>query len=54
MDSSLALVGNEDLKRLLLLDGETIVRTAAVAVGMLELEVLLAHYSAVDGWVEVA
>jgi hypothetical protein len=54
MDPALALVENEELKRLLLLDDETIVRAAAVAVGMSELEVLTAHYSAVEEWVEAA
>jgi hypothetical protein len=54
MDPLLALVGNEDLNRLLLLDDETIVRAAAVAVGMAELEMLLAHYSAAEEWVEAA
>jgi hypothetical protein len=45
MDPSLALVENKDLKRLLLADDETIVRAAAVAVGLSELEVLLTHFS---------
>jgi hypothetical protein len=54
MDPSLALVENEDLKRLLLLDDETIVRAAAVAVGMSGLEVLTAQYSAAEEWVEAA
>jgi hypothetical protein len=54
MDPALALVENEDLKRLLLLADETIVRAAAVAVGMSELEVLMAHYSAAEEWVEAA
>jgi hypothetical protein len=50
----MALVENEDLKRWLLLDDETIVRAAAVAVGMEELGSLLAHYSAAKEWVEGA
>jgi hypothetical protein len=54
MDPLLTLVENEDLKRLLLLDDETIVRAAAVAVGILGLEVQLAHYSAAKQWVEAA
>jgi hypothetical protein len=54
MDPSLALVENEDLKRLLLLDDETIVRAAAVAVGKSGLEVLTAHYSAVKEWMGAA
>jgi hypothetical protein len=54
MDPSLALAENEDLKRLLLLGDATIVRAAAVAVGMLELEVLTAHYSTAEEWVEAA
>jgi hypothetical protein len=54
MDPSLVLAENEDLKRLLLLDDETIVRAAAVAVGMSELEVLTAHYRAAEEWVEAA
>jgi hypothetical protein len=54
MDPSLALMENEDLKRLLLLDDETIVRAAAVAVGMSGLEMLLAHYSAAEEWIEAA
>jgi hypothetical protein len=54
MDPSLALAENEDLKRLLLLDDETIVRAAAVAVGMVELEVLTAHYSEAEEWTEAA
>jgi hypothetical protein len=54
MDPSLPLVANEDVKRLLLADDETIVRAAAVAVGMSELELLLAHYSAAEEWIEAA
>jgi hypothetical protein len=54
VDPSLALVANEDVKRLLLADDEMIVRAAAVAVGMAELELLLAHYSAAEEWVEAA
>jgi hypothetical protein len=54
MDPSLALVKNEDLKRLLLLDDGTIVRAAAVAVGISVLEVLTAHYSALEEWIEAA
>jgi hypothetical protein len=54
MDPSLALVGNEDLKRLMLLDDETIVRAAAVVVGLSELESLLTHYSAAEECVEAA
>jgi hypothetical protein len=49
MDASLALVENEDLKRLLLLGDETIVRAAAAAVGVSELEVLTARFSASRG-----
>jgi hypothetical protein len=55
MDTSLALVENEDLKRwLLAVDDETVGRTAAVAVGMAGLESLLAHFSTVESWVEGA
>jgi hypothetical protein len=54
MDPSAVLIENEDTKRLLLLDDETIVRAAAVAVGLAELELLLAHYSAAEEWVEAA
>jgi hypothetical protein len=54
MDPSLALVANEDVKRLLLADDETIVRAAAVAVGLVELELMLAHYSAAEEWIETA
>jgi hypothetical protein len=54
MDASLALVENEDLKRWLMLDDETVVRAAAVAVGMAGLESLVAHFSAVEAWVEGA
>jgi hypothetical protein len=54
IDPSLALVENEDLKRLLLLDDETIVRAAAVAVEMSELESLTAHFSAVEERMEAA
>jgi hypothetical protein len=54
IDPSLVLVENEDLKRLLLLDDETIVRAAAVTVGLLELELLLAHYSTAEEWIKAA
>jgi hypothetical protein len=54
MDPSLALVANDDVKRLLLADDETIVRAGAVAVGMVELDLLLVHYSAAEKWVEAA
>jgi hypothetical protein len=54
IDPLLALVGNDDLKRLLLLDDETIVRAAAVAVGISGLEMLLAHCSAAEEWIEAA
>jgi hypothetical protein len=54
MDPSIALVENEDLKRLLLLDDETIVRAVAVAVGVGELESLLGHCRAAMEWVEAA
>jgi hypothetical protein len=54
MDPSLALVENENLKRLLLAEDETIVRAAAVAVGMVELELLLVHCSAAEEWVDAA
>jgi hypothetical protein len=54
MDPAVVLVENKDLKRWLLLDDETIVRTAAVAVGMEELELLLAHFSAEEEFVEAA
>jgi hypothetical protein len=54
MDRLLALVENEDLKRLLLLDDETIVRAAALSVGMSELEMLTANYSAAEEWMEAA
>jgi hypothetical protein len=54
MDPSLALVANGDVKRLLLAVDETIVRAVAVAVGMSELELLLAHYSAAEEWIEAA
>jgi hypothetical protein len=54
MDLSLALVENDDLKRLLLADDETIVRAAAVAVGLSDLESLLTRFSAAEEWVEAA
>jgi hypothetical protein len=54
MNPSLALAENEDLKRLLLLDDETIVRAAAVMVGMSELDSLTAQYSAAKEWIEAA
>jgi hypothetical protein len=54
MDPSLALVEDEDLKRLLLLDDETIVRAAAAAVGISRLKVLTEHYSAVEEWINAA
>jgi hypothetical protein len=54
MDASLALVENEDLKRWLLVDDETVARAAAVAVGMAGLESLLAHFVAVEAWIEGA
>jgi hypothetical protein len=54
MDPSLTLVENEDLKCWLLLDDEAIVRAAAVAAGMSDLESLVAHYSAVQKWFEAA
>jgi hypothetical protein len=54
MDPSLPLVANEDVKRLLLTDDETIVRAAAVAVGMAELELLLEHCIAAEEWIEAA
>jgi hypothetical protein len=54
MDPLLALVENQDLKRLLLLDDDTIVRAAAVSVGMSELEMLTANYSAAEEWMEAA
>jgi hypothetical protein len=54
IDPSLALAANVDVKRLVLADDETIVRAAAVAVGMVELELLLAHYSAAEEWIEAA
>jgi hypothetical protein len=55
MDVTLVLVKNEDLKRwLLAVDDETVARAAAVAVGMAGLESLLAHFIAVEAWVEGA
>jgi hypothetical protein len=55
MDVTLVLVENEDLKRwLLAVDDETVARAAAVAVGMAGLESLLAHFIAVEAWVEGA
>jgi hypothetical protein len=49
IDPSMALVENEELKRLLLLDDDTVVRAVAVAVG--ELESLLEHDRAAMEWV---
>jgi hypothetical protein len=55
MDVTLALVENEDLKRwLLAVDDETVARAAAVAVGIIGLESLLAHFIKVEAWVEGA
>jgi hypothetical protein len=54
IDPSLVLMENEDMKRWLLLDDETLVRAAAVAVGIVELESLLAYYSASEEWFEAA
>jgi hypothetical protein len=55
MDPLLVLVENQDLQRLLLLlDDEMIVRAVAVAVGISELEVLTAHFSAAEEWIEAA
>jgi hypothetical protein len=54
MDPSLALVANEDIKRLLQVDDETIVRAGAVAVGLAQLELLLAQCSTAEEWVEAA
>ena len=51
MDPAVVLVENEDLKRWLLLDDVTIARTAAVAAGMVELETLLAHFIAAEGYI---
>jgi hypothetical protein len=53
-DPSLLLVENEDLKRLLLLEDEMLMRAAAVAVGQADLESLLAHYKAAEEWVSAA
>jgi hypothetical protein len=48
-------VENEDLKRWLLsVNDEAVARAAAVAVGMAGLESLLAHFVAVEAWVEAA
>jgi hypothetical protein len=54
IDPSLLLVENEDLKRWLLLDDEMLMRAVAVAVGQVDLESLLAHYSTAEEWVEAA
>jgi hypothetical protein len=54
MDTSLVLVENEDLKRWLQVDDEPIVRAVAVAVGMVELDLLLAGYSAAEEWLKAS
>jgi hypothetical protein len=54
MDPSVLLVENEDLRRWLLLGDEAITRAAAATAGMVELEVLVAHYSAGKEWFEAA
>jgi hypothetical protein len=54
IDPSLVLVENEDLQRWLLLDDEMLMRAAAVAVGEVDLESLVAHYSTAEEWVEAA
>jgi hypothetical protein len=54
VDPSLPLVENGDLQRWLLLDDGTVVRAAAVAVGMSELSLLLEKYSAAEQWIEAA
>jgi hypothetical protein len=54
MNPSLALVENDDLKRWLPVDDESLVRTTSIAVGMVELELLLAHYNVSEAWVEAA
>jgi hypothetical protein len=54
IDPSVPLVKNEDLRRWLLLGDEAITRAAAAAAGMVELEVLVAHYSAGEEWFEAA
>jgi hypothetical protein len=50
MDPSLTLVENDDLQRWLQVDDELIVRAVAAAMGMAELDLLLAGYSAAEEW----
>jgi hypothetical protein len=54
MDPSLLALENEDVKRWLLVNDETLVRAAAVTVGMAVLESLVAQYSAGEEWLEAA
>jgi hypothetical protein len=54
MDPSLTLVENDDLQRWLLVDDEPIVRAVAVAVGMAELDLLLADYSTAEEWLKAS
>jgi hypothetical protein len=54
MDPSLLALENEDVKRWLLVNDETLVRAAAATVGMDVLELLVAQYSAGEEWLEAA
>jgi hypothetical protein len=54
MDPSVPLVENKDLRRWLLLEDEAVTRAAAAAVGVAELGLLVAQYSAGEEWFEAA
>jgi hypothetical protein len=54
MDTSLVLVENEGLKRWMQVDDEPIVRAVAVAVGIAELNLLLAGYSTAEEWLKAS
>jgi hypothetical protein len=54
MDPSVPLVENADLRQWLLLDDEGVTRAAAGAAGEVELELLVAQYSAGEEWFEAA
>jgi hypothetical protein len=54
MDPLLTLVENDDLQRWLQVDDQPIVRAVAVAVGMAELDLLLADYSTAEEWLKAS
>jgi hypothetical protein len=54
MDPSVPLLENEDLRRWLLLEDETITRAAAGVAGVAELELLVAKYTAGEEWFDAA